>query len=56
MAATRSIVTSMGFFIEDLLLTSSDTVEKAPNKSGWDLVKTTSNGEKFWLQIRVVRK
>jgi hypothetical protein len=52
MAATRSIVTSMGFFIEDLLLTSSDTVEKAPNKSGWDLVKTTSDGEKFWLQIK----
>ncbi|MFB2773045.1 PmeII family type II restriction endonuclease [Pelatocladus sp. BLCC-F211] len=52
MAATRSIVTSMGFFIEDLLLTSSDTVEKAPKKSGWDLIKTTSDGEKFWLQIK----
>ena len=52
MAATRSIVTSMGFFIEDLLVTSSDTVEKAPKKSGWDLVKTSCDGEKFWLQIK----
>lgn len=52
MAATRSIVTSMGFFIEDLLLTSSDTVEKAPHKSGWDLIKTNSDGEKIWLQIK----
>lgn len=51
MAATRSIVTSMGFFIEDLLLTSSDSVEKV-KKSGWDLVKTTSDGEKSWLQIK----
>ncbi|WP_218653160.1 PmeII family type II restriction endonuclease [Nostoc sp. TCL26-01] len=52
MAATRSIVTSMGFFIEDLLMTSSDTIEKAPNKSGWDLIKTTSDGEKIWLQVK----
>ncbi|WP_442945128.1 PmeII family type II restriction endonuclease [Nostoc sp.] len=51
MAATRSIVTCMGFFIEDLLLTSSDTIEKV-KKSGWDLVKTTSDGEKCWLQIK----
>lgn len=52
MAATRSIVTSMGFFIEDLLLTSSDTVEKAPKKSGWDLIKTTNEDEIVWLQIK----
>jgi hypothetical protein len=52
MAATRSIVTSMGFFIEQLLLTCSESVGKAPNKSGWDLVKTSIDSETTWLQIK----
>ncbi|NEP02503.1 MAG: hypothetical protein F6K58_28415 [Symploca sp. SIO2E9] len=50
MAATRSIVTSMGFFIENLLLSSSETINKA--SSGWDLIKTMDNGERAWLQIK----
>lgn len=55
MAATRSIVTSMGFFIETLLLTSSEMVERPPKQdkeSGWDLIKTTEQGERVWLQIK----
>ena len=51
MVSTRSIVTSMGFFVEKLLLASSETVEKGPRGSGWDLVKT-SNGEKHWIQVK----
>lgn len=52
MASTRSIVTSMGFFIQEILLSSSDTVENAPKNSGWDLIKINSSGERSWLQIK----
>jgi len=52
MATTRSIVTSMGFFIQDILLSSSETVENGPRNSGWDLIKTTPTGERCWLQIK----
>lgn len=51
MRATRSIVTSMGFFVERLLRASSETIEEAPGRSGWDLVKTRANGEN-WLQVK----
>jgi DNA (cytosine-5)-methyltransferase 1 len=54
MATTRSIVTSMGFFLEKLLLTCSENIEK-PNKKesgGWDLIKNTAEGERTWLQIK----
>lgn len=52
MATTRSIVTSMGFFIQKILLSSSETVENAPKNSGWDLIKTTPNGERCWIQVK----
>ena len=50
MAVTRSIVTSMGFFIQKLLLSTSPTVEKVTK--GWDLLKSDSKGQKHWLQIK----
>jgi len=52
MAVTRSIVTSMGFFVEKLLLVSSDSVERAPRGSGWDLIKIGDKGEKYWIQVK----
>jgi hypothetical protein len=52
MAVTRSIVTSMGFFIQNILLSSSENVENAPRNSGWDLIKITNEGERSWLQIK----
>lgn len=52
MVATRSIVTSMGFFVEKLLLSSSDSVEKAPRGSGWDIIKEGGEGEKHWIQVK----
>ncbi|MBD2042417.1 hypothetical protein H6F56_17360 [Microcoleus sp. FACHB-672] len=52
MAGTRSIVTSMGFFLQDILLSSSDTVENAPKNSGWDLIKKTDSGELCWIQVK----
>lgn len=52
MRAARSVVTSMGFFVERLLLASSDTVEKAPRGSGWDLVKHDARGQKHWIQAK----
>ena len=49
MFVTRSIVTSFGFFVEKLLLSSSDSSERA--SEGWDLLKT--NGEdKHWIQVK----
>lgn len=52
MFATRSIVTSMGFFIEKLLLSTSDTIEKGPTGSGWDLLKTEPSGQRHWIQVK----
>jgi len=52
MAATRSIVTSMGFFVEKLLLASSDSVEKAPRGSGWDIIKEGDGGQRHWIQVK----
>jgi len=51
MVVTRSIVTSMGFFVEQLLLASSDSVRKAPKGSGWDLIKTKGSGM-HWVQVK----
>jgi len=48
--AIRSIVTSMGFFVEDLLLSTSDSVE--PVKSGWDILKTDQNGTIHYIQVK----
>jgi len=52
MATTRSIVTSMGFFIENLLLGSSDSVTKGPRGEGWDLLKIDNKSKKHWVQIK----
>lgn len=52
MTATRSIVTSMGFFIQKLLISCSESAESPPGKSGWDAIKTTSDGEKCWIQVK----
>jgi hypothetical protein len=51
MAATRSIVTSMGFYLEQLVWASSDEIEKAPRDSNWDF-KMTRGGRNHWLQIK----
>lgn len=51
MAATRSIVTSMGFYLEQLVWASSDDIEKAPSDSNWDF-KLTRSGRDHWLQIK----
>jgi len=50
MFATRSIVTSMGFFIEKLLLASSDSVSKG--KKPWDLLVTRGKQKKSWIQVK----
>lgn len=50
MTATRSIVTSMGFFVENLLLASSESVEKGSD--GWDIVKTDRKSGKHWVQVK----
>lgn len=47
---TRSVVTSMGFFVEKLLMSSSDSVEKM--KDGWDLLKVTEDNQKHWIQVK----
>ena len=52
MSATRSIVTSMGFFLERLVLASSETVERPAGRSGWDVVKTDSSGHEHWIQVK----
>lgn len=49
---SRSIVTSMGFFVEKLLLASSDSVIKGPRGSGWDIVKTDEKGKEHWVQVK----
>ena len=42
----------MGFFIEKLLISCSESAESAPEESGWDAIKTTSDGEKCWIQVK----
>ncbi|WP_445176780.1 PmeII family type II restriction endonuclease [Microcoleus sp.] len=52
MTAIRSIVTSMGFFIQKLLISCSESAESPPEESGWDAIKTTTDGEKCWIQVK----
>ncbi|MEG4166362.1 MULTISPECIES: PmeII family type II restriction endonuclease [unclassified Microcoleus] len=52
MTATRYIVTSMGLFIQKLLISCSESAEIPPEESGWDAIKTTSDGEKCWIQVK----
>lgn len=49
-AVSRSIVTSMGYFVQNLLEVTSDDVEKV--KSGWDLVKHVPDGTNHWIQVK----
>lgn len=48
--ATRSIVTSFGSIVENLLEATSETVERG--EDGWDLLKTERNGKKHWIQVK----
>jgi hypothetical protein len=50
MFATRSIVTSMGFFVEKLLLASSDSAAECENP--WDILKTDSRRKRHWIQVK----
>ena len=49
-AVSRSIVTSMGYFVQNLLEVTSDDVEKV--RSGWDLVKHSRDGRNNWIQVK----
>ena len=49
-AVSRSIVTSMGYFVQDLLSITSDSVEKV--RAGWDMVKHGDDGTNHWIQIK----
>ena len=49
-AVSRSIVTSMGYFVQNLLEVTSDDVEKV--RSGWDLVKYGPDGTNHWIQVK----
>ena len=49
-AVSRSIVTSMGYFVQNLLEVTSDDVEKV--RSGWDLVKHGPDGKNHWIQVK----
>jgi hypothetical protein len=51
MNTSRSIVTSMGFYLEQLVWASSDDIEKAPRDSNWDF-KMTRGRRNHWLQIK----
>jgi hypothetical protein len=48
--ATRSIVTSMGYYMEKFLIASSSSVEKGLKP--WDLLKTKEDGSKHWIQVK----
>ena len=50
MFATRSIVTSMGFFVEKLLLASSDRVSLCDKP--WDILKVDAEGKRHWIQVK----
>jgi hypothetical protein len=50
MFATRSIVTSMGFFVEKLLLASSESA--AACDKPWDVVKIHEDGRRSWIQVK----
>lgn len=48
--AGRSVVTSMGSFVEDLLLASSATVHDVP--TGWDIRKVDQTGQEHLIQVK----
>ncbi|KAF5066011.1 Type II restriction endonuclease EcoO109I [anaerobic digester metagenome] len=48
--ATRSIVTSMGFYVEKFLLASSGSVENGVKP--WDLKKEDGQGRIHWVQVK----
>jgi hypothetical protein len=50
MFSTRSIVTSMGFFIQSLLISSSDTATQCDTP--WDILKTRTDGQRSWIQVK----
>jgi hypothetical protein len=50
MYATRSMVTSLGYLIEDLLINSSNNTVKS--KKPWDIVKQHADGHRSWLQVK----
>ena len=50
MFATRSIVTSMGFFVEKLLLASSESAVECENP--WDILKTDRARNRHWIQVK----
>jgi hypothetical protein len=47
---SRSIVTSMGNFVEKVLASSSDRAELVPKE--WDILKKTADGKKCWIQVK----
>lgn len=49
-AVSRSIVTSMGYFVQNLLSVSSESVEKV--QSGWDIVKHDPKGIDHFIQVK----
>jgi len=49
-SAIRSIVTSMGYLVENFLLATSKDVEE-PEKT-WDIIKTDQNGKKHYIQVK----
>ena len=50
MFVTRSIVTSMGYLLEDLLVSCSKTVTKL--RAGWDLVKVDEAGKEHFFEVK----
>ncbi len=50
MFAARSIVTSMGFFVEKLLLASSVSAQEAEDP--WDIIVNGKDGKQHWIQVK----
>jgi hypothetical protein len=50
MFVTRSIVTSMGFFVEKLLLASSDSAGECDKP--WDILKLSRAKKRHWIQVK----
>ncbi|MHB1471351.1 MAG: PmeII family type II restriction endonuclease [Thermoplasmataceae archaeon] len=47
---SRSIVASMGYFVQDLLSITSDSVEEV--RAGWDMVKHGDDGTNHWIPVK----
>jgi hypothetical protein len=50
MLVTRSIVTSMGFFLQKLVIASSASVESG--QDGWDAIKVDNDGKRHLIQVK----